>query len=278
MQEGLALVKLKYKNEWKNYYNTTSSINFVYPFTGTENTTFGVISPSNDKSGRSFPFIMFSNIKKNVNDDLSLYLIPSAYKEVFYSLMEIVDANKLVEDTSGLKSLTDNVKLSDVNRALVLDDYKKFISETKLCDILDSENENPIHLNNFLDNKLKIFEHFIGINFPTNSNQQNNSFIISYYVQLLQKVFKNSDSTPGIFWTQREDKPGFLFLSFIKPTPKDFINFLLYFRTSTLTRYENTQDNKKVFRSVNSIFRDNSIVNSNISLDEFLNSIRSYLN
>ena len=120
LQEGLALAKLKYKNEWKDFYNNTSSINFIYPFTGTDNTTIGVISPSNDKSGRSFPFIMFHNIKKNVNDDSSFYLIPSAYKEMSLILLVILlMINKSTEDTSGLKSLTDNVKLPGNNRAIV---------------------------------------------------------------------------------------------------------------------------------------------------------------
>ena len=228
LQEGLALAKLKYKNEWKNFYNNSMTLNFVYPFTGTDNTTIGVISPSNDKSGRSFPFLLFSNIKKNVNDGLSFYLIPSAFREIFNLLWDIVEANKSAEDTSGLKSLIDNMKLSNENDVLIANGYKKFISETKLCDIHASENENQINLNNLFKDKLKIFEHFICFSFTSDLNRTNNSFIISYYIQLLQKIFKNSDSTPGIFWTQLNDKSCLLFVIFTKPTPKDFIDLLFY--------------------------------------------------
>jgi hypothetical protein len=102
--------------------------------------------------------------------------------------------------------------------------------------------------------------------------------MISYYIQLLQKIFKYSDSTPGIFWTQLDDKSWLLFLIFTKPSPKDFIDLLLFNRTSPNTVLENTKENKKEFHTGNSLFRNNSLTSSNISLSEFLNSIRNYLN
>ena len=274
----MALAKLKYKNDWKNYYNNSLTLNFIYPFTGTDNTTVGVIAPSNDKSGRSFPFIMFNNIKKHFSDNSSFYLIPSEFGKIFNLLGDVLEVNKNVEDTSGLKSLIDNVKLSNVNDVLISNSYKKFISETKLCDILVSENENQINLNDLFEDKLKIFEHFICFSYATDLNQLSNSFILSYYIQLLQRVFKNSDSTPGIFWAQLDDKSWLLFLIFTKPSPKDFIDLLFYNRGSLITSEENANDNKKEFHTGNSLFRNNSIINANISLSEFLNSIRNYIN
>ena len=278
LQEGLALAKLKYKNDWKNYYNNSLTLNFVYPFTGTDNTTIGVISPSNDKSGRSFPFLMFSNIKKNVNDGSSIYLIPTAHKGIFQFLSDIIDENRLTEETSSLKSLTDNLKLSDMNNVLLAEDYKKFISENKLSDVFKLGNENQIILNDFFENNLKIFEHFICLSFTTDLNLTHNSFMISYYIQLLQKIFKNSDSTPGIFWTQLDDKSWLLFLIFTKPSPKDFIDLLFYNRGSIITSEENANHSKKEFHTGNSLFRNNSVISGNISLSEFLNSIRNYIN
>jgi type VI secretion system ImpM family protein len=278
LQEGLALAKLKYKNDWKNFYNNSLTLNFVYPFTGTENTTLGVISPSNDKSGRSFPFIMFSNINKNVNDSLSFHLIPSAHREIFDLLNDVVDVNKSVEDTSGLKTIIDNLKLSNENDVLIANNYKKFISETKLCDVFIAGDDNHFNLNDFFENNLKIFEHFMCFSFTADLNLTHNSFIISFYIQLLQKIFKYSDSTPGIFWTQLDDKSRLLFLIFTKPSPKDFIDLLLYNGTSPNTVLENTNEDKKEFHSGDSLFRNNSVISGNISLLEFLSSIRNYIN
>jgi type VI secretion system ImpM family protein len=273
IQEGLALAKLKYKNQWKNYYDNLSNVNFVYPFTGTDSTTIGVIAPGNDKSGRSFPFLMFSNIKKNIDDELSFYLLPYIFKDLFYSFDEIVEANKMIDDTTGLKSLIDNLKVSHVIYPLVINDYKKFISENRLSDFFSLGSENKFYLKEFFNNNLKIFEHFICFNYSTELYQPNNSFMICYCINLLQKIFKNSDSQPGIFWMQLDDKSWLLYLTFTKPTPKDFVDLLFYNRTLFMTSEENSTENKKNFYSGDSLIRDNSIINGNISLNEFLNSI-----
>jgi type VI secretion system ImpM family protein len=278
LQESLALVKLKYNNEWKFYYDNTPKMNFVYPFTGTESIILGVIIPSNDKSGRKFPFIIFANINKSVINDLSFYTIPLAYKEIYYSFNEIVETNKSTEDVSKLRSLTNEVKLSEINYLKFYDEYQKFILETKLGSILNSENGNFINLKNIFDERLRIFEHFICFSFVADSNYPQNLYIIGFYIQLLQNVFKNSNSKPGIFWTQGESKSGLLFLSFIKPTPKDFIDILFYDRILLDSAKENIDDNKKNFHSGNSIIRDNSIISADISLNEFLDSIGNYLN
>jgi len=277
IQEGLALAKLKFKNEWKNHYDNLASINFVYPFTGTDSTTIGVIFPSNDKSGRSFPFLMFSNFKKNINVDLSFYLLPYTFKDLFYSFDEIVEANEMIEDTSGLRYVIDNLQLNESSNGLVISDYRKFISETKLCDVLDIENETQLNIKNLFKNNLKIFEHFICFNYRADLNQPNNSLMICYCINLLQKVFKNSDTQPGIFWMQLDDKSWLVYLTFNKPTPKDFIDLLFYNRTLFMNSEENSNERKKDFYSGDSLIHDNSIVNSSISLNEFLNSITNYI-
>ena len=159
-----------------------------------------------------------------------------------------------------------------------MNNYKKFISETKLCDILITGDDNQVNLNDLFEDKLKIFEHFICFSYETDLNQASNSFIISYYIQLLQKIFKYSDSTPGIFWTQLDDKSWLLFLIFTKPSPKDFIDLLFYNRGSLITSEENANDNKREFHTGNSLFRNNSVISGNISLSELLNSIRNYIN
>ena len=278
LQEGLALAKLKFRNEWKNYYNNSSKINFIYPFTGTDNLTLGIISPSNDKSGRSFPFLMFGIVRKNSEAGLSYFMVPCAYKELFHNFNEIIKLYKMTEDTSGLKSVIDNMILQNLNSASVLKTYSKFISETKVCDVFKLENENSFTLNDLFENDIKIFDHFISINFWANLNQLNSSFIISFYIQFLQKVFKNPDTTPGIFWIQNDDDAGILLLTFTKPTPKDFID--LFFSNQVLQNSSEgfNGEYKKNHQSGRSIVRGNPVFNSNISLNEFLNTVSDHIN
>lgn len=278
LQEGLAFAKLKFGSGWRNYYNNSSRITFIYPFTGTENLTLGIISPSNDKSGRSFPFLMFGIVKKNSVADLSSFIIPCAYKELFHNFNEIIELFKMTDDTSGLKSVIDNMIPQNLNIASLLETYSKFISETKVCEVFKLENENSFTLNDLFENDVKIFDHFISINYRTASNQLSSSFIICFYIQLLQKVFKNANTAPGIFWIQNDDDAGILFLTFTKPTPKDFID--LFFSNQVLQNSSEVADgeNKIIYQSGRSIVRGSPVFNSNISLNEFLNKVSNHIN
>ncbi|HMN24228.1 MAG: type VI secretion system-associated protein TagF [Ignavibacteriaceae bacterium] len=278
LQEGLALAKLKFGSGWRNYYNNSSRITFIYPFTGTENMTLGIISPSNDKSGRSFPFLMFGIVKKNSEANLSCFIIPCAYKALFSNFNEIIELFKMTEDTSGLKSVIDNMIPQNLNIASLLETYSKFISETKVCEVFKLENENSFTLNDLFENDVKIFDHFISINYRTEPNQLSSSFIICFYIQLMQRVFKNANTAPGIFWIQNDDDAGILFLTISKPTPKDFID--LFFSNQVLQNISEGADgeNKINYQSGRSIVRGNPVFNNNISLNEFLNTVSDHIN
>lgn len=273
IQEGLALAKIRYKDQWKNYYNNCSKINFIYPFTGTENFIHGVILPSKDKSGRSYPFILFDNINKTVSDDLPYYLIPSAFQKLYIFFNEIIDLNNSSEDLTNLKELTTSVKSILPNTHSLNDEYKRFISETQIGDITHFGDEKASELIIFFEERLNILEHLVVFNFPAIIVQQSNSFIISYYIQLLQKVFKNSDSTPGIFWMKRKDSSWLLFLSFIKPTPKDFLDLMFYESLASIKPDHGYKNDT----SLKTIFLNNSVINKTLSLSEFLNLIKNYL-
>ena len=229
----------------------------------------GVIFPGNDKSGRSFPFIMFCNIRKTIIDNLAFYLIPSAFENIFLSFNEIINSGIKTDDISILKSLTDNIKLSSIDTYSINDNFKKNISGSTLLNVFNTGNEGLIQLNDFFNNNIKVMDHFICFNSPSKVDQTGEAFLISYCVQLLQKIFRNN-SNPVIFWTSQVDKPLRLLLSFIKPTPKDFNDLLVYSGGSM--ENENSSD------STSHLFRDNSSVKDNISLNEFLNSVGNFLN
>ena len=71
-----------------------------------------------------------------------------------------------------------------------------------------------------------------------------------------------------------DDNSGFLFLSFTKPTPKDFIDLLLSNRISETSNENIAMENQ----TGKSLVRDNSTINGSITLQEFLDSVKTYLN
>lgn len=277
IQEGLTLAKIKYKNEWKIYYNNCSKIYFIYPYAGTDNITLGIIYPAKDKSGRSYPFIMFVNISKSFISGLRCYLIPSAFEQVYNSFNNIVDSNNSTEDLTNLKFLTTSVKIEELNISSLNDEYSRFIMAKHLGDIINFKGESSIRLTDLFLDRINILEHLCVINFLSNSNEQKDSHLVGFYIDLMQRLFKETESIPGIFWIHKNNHSGFLILSFTKPSPKDFIDLIFY---ESFVDIEQNNGNHKIAqtqKSLNSFFRSNTLIDSSTSLIDFLNSIRNYI-
>jgi type VI secretion system ImpM family protein len=277
LQEGLALAKLKFKNDWKSYYNNLTKINFIYPFTGTDNITIGKISSSNDKSGRSYPFIMFNLFNKNSISELSNFLIPYAFKEILFELDKIIAVNKMAEDTANLKHGIDNLRMQNLVPAYILSDYKKYLSGTKLLSVFELEEGNEASLNDLFEKHIKVYEHFVSLSYKINSDQTDDFVLICFCIQLLQKIFKNSNLA-AVFWFQYDDNSGLLFLSFTKPTPKDFIDLMLNNNSSNAQSEIIDEYIKREYHNGKSLVKDGTTINNSISLSEFLNVVETHLN
>lgn len=278
MQDGISFADMKHKNEWKNYYEKSALINFIYPFTGTDNFILGIIFPSNDKSGRKFPFIVLYKLEKTITGDVPYYLIPLVYEVLYSSLKNVIrDYNSLI-DIELLKSIIREIKLSNTQRFDASEEYNNFIHSTKLHDVVKLENENFIEVVNIFENKLKVFDHLLIFEFDTNHDNQNKSFLISFYIQLFLKAFRKLNLMPGIFWTQSEDGFVVLFLFFDKPTASNFFDLLYYQKNQPVKTVEITNLENRSYQSLTAIFRKDSVVNKNIKLNEFLISINKYFN
>ncbi|MDT3697580.1 MAG: type VI secretion system-associated protein TagF [Ignavibacterium sp.] len=273
LQEGLALAKLKLKNEWKNYYDKISNINFIYPFTDTDNITIGIMVPSCDKSGRSYPFLVFRNIEKKANEPN--YLIPSFYNRLFVSFEEVIEENKTIQDTADLKAVMDNLNQFGSKNPNIFNDYKNFVSRTDLNSLFGFDDNEVIQLNNYLENNIKIFLHLICIKYKSTGVQSDSNLIISFYIQLIQILFKNPNTSPAVFWIKYDDNSGVIFFTFSKPTPKDFIDLLLNSNNSEIT--VNTTDQNSISNGKN-LIQDGLMIDYNLNLTEFLNYIKTHLN
>lgn len=272
LQEGLALAKLKLKNEWKNYYDKISNINFIYPFTDTDNITIGIMCPSYDKSGRSFPFLLFRNIEKRANEPY--YLIPSFYNRLFEGFEEILEVNKNIQDTANLKAVIDNLHQSLTINQSTLNDYKSFISKTDLNHIFGINENEAIQLNDYFEKNIKILQHLICIKYNSIGSQLDNYSLISFYIQLIQVLLKNQNSSPAVFWLDFDDNTGLIFFTFSRPTPKDFLDLLL---NSNKTEAISDSTEQSSYSSGKYLIQDNLIINYNLKLTEFLNYIKTHL-
>lgn len=268
IQEGLALAKLKMKNDWKNYYNILPKMNFIYPFTGTDNITVGSIVSSGDRSGRSYPFIMFSLINKCLIAESSQFLIPYDCKEIYLRFEKIISENLNAVDTANLKTGVENLSISIPDSVNISSDYKNFLSTFKLINLFELEEGKEILLSELFEKHIKIYDHFVSFSYKLSPDKHDDFIIVSLFVQLSQMIFKNINSIPAAFWYQVKENSGLVLISFTKPTAKDYVDLLLL----------NNSESGLEFKTGKSLIRENSFVKTSFTLTEFLNSVKTSLN
>jgi hypothetical protein len=164
--------------------------------------------------------------------------------------------------------------MQDLIPAYIASDYKNFLSGTKLLSVFELEEDYKVSLNDLFEKQIKVYEHFVSITYKRNPDEPDDFILICFCVQLLQIVLKNLNSTPVVFWYMLDDNSGLLFLSFTKPAPKDFIDLLFSNRISETSNVNIVTGN----RTGKSFVRDNSIINGSITLQEFLDSVKTSLN
>ena len=280
IQDGIRLAKLKYKNNWKNYYNNTSPIYFIFPFTGTDRITIGIICPSNDKSGRNFPFLIFGNMKQDLIKDLQVHLLPLNFKGYFESITEMYNNNFFAEDLSELKIQTNNLSGSTISAKSTENIYDNYLSDTSVeklfkKPLFNSVNNNVHTVDDLFKNRIRLLEHSPAVKFNFDFQADNKLLDTCFYIQLLLKIFERSNFFPAVFWNTIQNELISLSLFFQKPTP---LNFLDLFYPDDESRNDTTLEKMKEENrasDLSSIFKENFTINYSHSLKEFINSLNT---
>jgi len=280
IQEGIRSAILKYKNNWKNYYNNTSPIYFIFPFTGTDKITIGIICPSNDKSGRSFPFLIFGNMKQDLIKDLQVHLLPLNFKGYFESITEVYNNNYFTEDLSEMKFQTSNLSDSTISAKSAENIYDNYLSDTSVerlfeKTLINSVDNNVHTVNDLFKNRIEIIEHSPAVKFNFDTRTDYKLLDTCFYIQLLLKIFNRSNFFPAVFWNTIHEELISLSLFFQKPTPLNFMD-LIY--TDDQSRNDITLEKTKEenrTKDLSSIFKENLTINYSHSLREFLNSFNT---
>lgn len=280
IQEGIRSAILKYKNNWKNYYNNTSPIYFIFPFTGTDKITIGIICPSNDKSGRNFPFLIFGNMKQDLIKDLQVHLLPLILNGYFESITEVYNNNYFSEDLSKMKLQTNNLSDSTISAKSAENIYDNYLSDTSVerlfeKTLINSVDNNMHTVNDLFKNRIEIIEHSPAVKFNFDTRTDYKLLNTCFHIQLLLKIFNRSNFFPAVFWNTIHEELISLSLFFQKPTPLNFMD-LIY--TDDQSRNDITLEKTKEenrTKDLSSIFKENLTINYSHSLREFLNSFNT---
>ena len=89
IQDGVTLLNRRYEEKWKKVFQLSPNFRFVFCGDENDKTITGVISPSTDKIGRSYPFVVFRasdnpTIKKHQS------LAPLAFFDTYRSIDQLL--------------------------------------------------------------------------------------------------------------------------------------------------------------------------------------------
>ena len=85
IQDGVTLLNRRYEDKWKKVFKFSPNFRFVFAGDENDKTVTGVIAPSSDKIGRSYPFVVFratDNTAIKDNQALAPIAFASAYRNI----------------------------------------------------------------------------------------------------------------------------------------------------------------------------------------------------
>lgn len=143
LQKGIASARLKFKNDWKAVYTSSNVFDFFFPVKKNNNILAGVLFPGTDKSGREFPFVIFSILNgKNFNSKTvsSLPLILNRFyyqaKQLYLIANNSTDVNQITSEFNKTEvSLQSSTAIENV-----FNEYLETTSVGELINRISSEN------------------------------------------------------------------------------------------------------------------------------------------
>ena len=274
LQDGITVCKQKLKNEWKAVYKNSKRMKFFYPFTGTDKFISGIIFPSNDKSDRDFPFLMFCIYENYFIGNVPFYLLPLQLNDEFNSFESIYNE---VNVNTSLDNLNEQITRvpSSFQENTVIEKYRKFTDDLTQEDfwqrIFDFKEEKKYRLiNNIFHPDIKNSRVALSFNFY--SDDVDNVFDVSFLLNILA-VSKNEFFLPAIFWIKDTDNINSLYIFPSKPNPSDYLDIICSAEDrGRILKVEEDINLNGDFSSIKDLLQNNEM-----KLKEFLQVLNSNL-
>jgi len=251
------------KSGWRDFYNSSSPIKFLFPFTRTENIILGIIHPSRDKTGREFPFIIFVNIRKSTIGNIPAYLFPLSFSESFdffsglFSEIKLLNPSgkenlSVVNNKFNHQSLPSFIQKDQVQIFLAnsISSYENFLMETFYSEfrervLEDHDGSRSLTLLNnlgaglsFLRSKPDVSISF-GIKISFIYNQEYSYYDLGVFINITLIIARKTSHFPALFF-KNENSYTHLYIFFCNPLPRHFID--LFYDGGSEERILNAND------------------------------------
>jgi len=212
LYDSVVFAKTHADKNWPKYIQQLSPMRFIYAAKPTSSILVGLIYPSEDKNGRSYPFVIFAELDTIIFKNTLTHLLPLLLNNFFYSLRNLYEKifalNNLTEIDSHVEPGLPDFQV-DMNSAQRL--YDKYVKQTALetfnLNIWGSIEKVGLQLT--MQNMLNIIGPIqrrpihkvkIGLRIPLGHKAQIRSFEACFWLDVLSRLWHKSVETPVIFW------------------------------------------------------------------------------
>jgi type VI secretion system protein ImpM len=236
IQEGMYLAQKHYHQDWQQTYQTSSAYQFLFYPQEAGQFLAGILWPSQDKSGRQFPFVVSAKLEKTDLDQGIILLAPLLFAPYFRQILTFLDG--LSEDSDfrlivpTIESIIKNISLDFQAVQGIFEDYLATTKQEEFWSSIFGHFNDPRKFL-VLDNLAKcIFplrtqtgsRSSLGLRFPLGSKVEERNANICFWIKICSWANGRRDIEPVYFWSdQASARQNFLYLFLQKPPPKFFL-------------------------------------------------------
>jgi len=285
LQNGLQHAKAKLSTSFDNFYSQSNSIQFIFPIQNSSNTLLGTFIPSNDKSGRKYPFIIFTLFNHSTVNKNS-YLQPMLFENFF------LNSTKNIYQTKDMDKLDDII--TEIKNQFIHNETNLSYTKLKYRNFLNATTNNQFWnrlFKNFEDErKYLIFYNLIEILSPFRNRQITNFTLglkipidsksnyiftdISFWINVCSRLVNNMSLQPYLFWEQNSKTDTNYLTLFMNQPPFD--NYTHFIHPSYLMDNICFTDKEGNIENAKNFLRNkylSSVENKELLLTDLLNVI-----
>ncbi len=239
LQEGLFFAKNRLHPNWDLAYKKASAYHFIFPSNENARSLIGLFSPSWDKIGRKYPFLVALSIDNafiHSNQPGLAPLIFSPFMEKAGLFITEAIQGQITQNipatVEGLGSTLDQLPGNTFN---LYDGYKNNTSLSEYFNRLfgpfDREKKYQVFHN--LVDLLKPLKGYdvrqlnYGLRFPLGTDSQFRIYEVAFWLEIVYKFLPAYSGIPHIFYSSYNAiNHYYLFLFFRSPSPNNFVNLM----------------------------------------------------
>lgn len=239
LQEGLVFAKNRLHPNLDLAYRKAPSYYFIFHSNENTRSLIGLISPSFDKIGRRYPFLVAIAMDDVLLQSNRAQLIPAVLSPFLGKAATLVKEaveGRIMENLGEMvENLSGSIELTDENYFTRYDEFKKSTDMNLFVNRLlgHFESMKKYQLFHNLTEFLRPLKGYdirqlnYGLRFPLGKEAALNVFEVAFWQEMIYKFFPTYTAVPYIFFSSDPSVyHAYLFLFFRLPSPNNYVNLL----------------------------------------------------